>query len=221
MSVAAPLSPTPPETSPPRMTFEEFLEWLDEDTRAEWVDGEVIEVMPSGIWHQEIVAFLLTLLRLWAETHGGGRVLPAPFLMLLAPKQPGATRRGRGREPDILYVAPENEGRITEYYVDGPADIVVEVVSPESRKIDRNDKYFEYQRAGVREYWLLDPNNNEAEFYRLVEPGRFERVELEDSTRYHSTVFNGFTLDVSLLWQRPLPSVLEIVKAWETTEQSS
>ena len=53
MSVAVPLSPPPPESSPPRMTFEEFLEWLDEDTRAEWVDGTVTWVPRPNLLHQE------------------------------------------------------------------------------------------------------------------------------------------------------------------------
>jgi Uma2 family endonuclease len=115
----------------------------------------------------------------------------------------------------LLYVAPENKGRITEYFVDGPADIVVEVISQESKKTDRNTKYFEYEKAGVREYWILDPNKSDVEFYRLSPHGRYERVELEDGIRYHSAVLNGFTLDVSWLWQRPLPSVGKIVKEWD------
>jgi Uma2 family endonuclease len=220
MAVVAPLSSLNPETPLPKMTFEEFLEWLDEDTRAEWVDGEVEIAMPSGYWHQEIVGFLFALLRLWTEQHGGGAVVMAPYLMLLAPQQVGATRRGRGREPDLLYVSPDNISRIKQYYVDGAADIVVEVISPESRSVDRNAKFFEYEKAGVQEYWLVDLDHSEVEFYRLNDVGQYARIEVTDG-HYKSIVLNDFTLEVAWLWTRPLPSVLDIVKAWADSEEQN
>jgi Uma2 family endonuclease len=217
MAVVAPLSSLNPETLLPKMTFEEFLEWLDEDTRAEWVDGDVEIATPSGYWHQEIVGFLFILLRYWASLHGGV-VLNAPYLMLLAPGQAGETRRGR--EPDLLYVAIDNPHRITEYYVDGPADMVVEVISPESRRVDRNAKFFEYEKAGVREYWLIDLDHNQAEFYRLNETGQYARIELTEG-RYESAVLNGFTLEIAMLWQRPLPDPFAIIKAGETAANAT
>src|SRR5919199_5503023 len=89
------------EAPPPaRMTWEEFVAWCDEDTWAEWVDGEVIVLSPASIAHQELMTFLIFLLRLFVTTHGLGRLLSAPTLMRL-PSRPS------GREPDLLFVANE------------------------------------------------------------------------------------------------------------------
>lgn len=82
-----------------KITFEEFLAWCDEDTRAEWVDGEVITLTPAARKNQRIYKFLLFLLEVFVSKHGLGEVLSAPFLVRL----PETMRRGR--EPDILYVS--------------------------------------------------------------------------------------------------------------------
>jgi Uma2 family endonuclease len=74
-----------------------------------------------------------------------------------------------GREPDLLFVAQTNLERLKETYLDGPADLVVEIVSPEGVGRDRGVKFYEYAQGGVPEYWLIDPQTEWAEFYRLEE----------------------------------------------------
>lgn len=105
-----------------RMTFEEFLAWTHEDIRAEWVDGEVIIMAPSNLDHQDLLDFLNDLVKTFARARGLGRVFFAPVLMRL-PNRPS------GREPDLLFVATAHADRLCETYVDGPADLVVEIVS--------------------------------------------------------------------------------------------
>lgn len=109
-----------------RMTYEEFLDWADEDTHAEWVDGEVIVFMPASLAHQLIVGFLHHLLGLFVSTFNLGLVLMAPFQMKLV-------FRPSGREPDLLFVASEHQDRLTRTFLDGPADLAVEVVSEDSQ----------------------------------------------------------------------------------------
>jgi Uma2 family endonuclease len=82
------------------MSYEEFLAWCDEDTRAEWVDGEVVMVSPASDRHQDLSDFLVAVLRVYVETRRLGWVRSAPFQMRLA-------RLARGREPDILFVRKE------------------------------------------------------------------------------------------------------------------
>ncbi|MDW8290080.1 MAG: Uma2 family endonuclease, partial [Armatimonadota bacterium] len=72
-----------------------------------------------------------------------------------------------GRSPDILFVSQQNLHRLKPTYLDGPADLVVEIISPESEERDRTQKFSEYERGGVREYWLIDPEKRLAEFYVL------------------------------------------------------
>jgi Uma2 family endonuclease len=188
------------------MTFEEFLDWCDEDTWAEWVDGEVIVLSPASTRHQLIKMFLAQLLSTYVLERGLGQVLDAPFLMRL----PEEMRRGR--EPDILFVTRENLGRLRETYLDGPADLVVEIVSPESWFRDRGEKFAEYEYAGIGEYWLIDPLRKRADFYFLDEGGRYRLVEADADGVYRSQVLPGFWLRVGWLWQEPLPKVLDVLR---------
>ena len=182
-----------------KMTYEEFLDWADEDTYAEWVDGEVIMVSPASRRHQKIVSFLATLLTSYAERHDLGEVLSAPFQMKLPHS---------GREPDVIFIAKEHLDRLRETFLDGPADLVVEVVSPESGVRDRGEKFYEYEMAGVPEYWLIDPTREMAEFY-VLEGEHYRPVLAGRSGRYESRVVKGFWLDVEWLWQDPLPRIEE------------
>jgi Uma2 family endonuclease len=186
-----------------KMSYEDFLAWCDEDTWAEWVDGEIIMVTPASERHQDIVGFLVNLLRPYVESRNLGRVLIAPFQMKLGPDLPG-------REPDLLYVASAHPDRLKDTYLDGPADMVIEIVSKESVNRDRGEKFVEYEAAGVSEYWLIDPIRQEAEFYRRGADNHYHPVLADDEGIYHSEVVEGFWLRVSWLWQEPLPPVLEV-----------
>lgn len=182
---------------PRRMSYEEFLEWCDEDTWAEWVNGEVIVLSPASERHQSIRGFLETVLGIYVQEHELGRVIGAPFLMRL----PEEMRRAR--EPDLLFVAREHLDRLKETYLDGPADLVVEIVSPESQGRDRGQKFYEYEQAGIPEYWLIDPLREEAEFYHLDAQGRYRLVLPDAEGVYRSKVLGGFWLRVAWLWQPP------------------
>jgi Uma2 family endonuclease len=107
-----------------------------------------------------------------------------------------------GREPDVLFVAAEHRERLHETYLEGGADLAVEIVSPESRRRDRGEKFFEYERGGVREFWLIDPERRAVEFYVLID-GRFEPRLPDADGMYHSTVVDGFWLRVEWLWTTP------------------
>jgi Uma2 family endonuclease len=188
-----------------KLTYEEFLEWCDEDIWAEWANGEVIVLTPASERHQALKGFLEAVINIYVEQRGLGRVLGAPFQMKTGPELPG-------REPDILFIAKENLARLKRNYLDGPADLVVEIVSPESRLRDRGEKFAEYEMGGVKEYWLIDPERKEADFYLLDERGRYRRVEPDGEGIYRSEVLSGFWIKVGWLWQDPLPQVLDVLR---------
>lgn len=193
--------------TPPRgpISYEAFLEWADEDARAEWVDGEVLLMSPASTRHQDIADFLTAALRLFVEHHDAGRVLSAPFQMKLE----------NGREPDVLFVASDHLDRLQDTYLDGPADLVVEIVSPESGPRDRGEKFYEYEAGGVPEYWLIDPARQQVELYRLGADRQYRLVQPADEDRYDSAVMPGLWLRASWLWQDPLPKVLDVARQWE------
>ncbi len=97
----------------------------------------------------------------------------------------------------------------------GAPDLAVEIVSPGSLYIDRNQKFREYERAGVAEYWLIDtrPGQRRADFYKLDEEGRYELFATEVDEVVRSKVLEGFWLRPSWLWQEPPPlaALAEIV----------
>ncbi len=213
MAVAHP--PTlaaPTETEPPRlkMTYEEFLAWSDEDTYAEWVDGEVIVHMPPKPLHQELATVLLQLLGLFAGIFDLGKIYTAPMQM----KLPG---RGPGREPDILFVSKDHAARVIEDRLDGPADLVIEIISDDSVSRDRDDKFYEYEAGGVPEYWILDPrpNRRRAFFYQLDERGQYRPIPIGPDGIYRSRALPGFWLNVAWLqgdeYPDPLSALAEIV----------
>jgi len=192
------------QAAPPAepMSYEEFLAWAGEDTLAEWVDGRVVMYSPAGDRHQDVCGFLEAVLRVYVESRGLGVVRSGPFQMKLARS---------GREPDVMFVAREHLGRLQQTHLDGPADLAVEILSPESRSRDRGEKFYEYEEGGVREYWLVDPDRRQAEFYQLGEDGRYRLVQPDADGRYHSAAVPGFWLRVDWLWQETLPEVEQVM----------
>jgi len=203
--MTGPITQTPSSANetPRFATAEEFLQWLDEDTLAEWRDGETIIMTLASLRHQDVVGFLSTLLRLYVQRHALGRVIEAPFPMRM---------KKAVREPDILFVAQEHLERLKPTYLDGGADLVVEVISPESVGRDRGEKFYEYEEAGVREYWLIDPQREVLEVY-VLEGERFRLAFMDHAGRYESRVLPGFWVEAEWFWQDPLPPVLEVLKA--------
>jgi len=188
-----------------RLTYEEFLQWCDEDTWAEWVDGEVVVLTSASTHHQMLKKFLVSVLDAYAQQRDLGIVLDAPFQMKTGPELPG-------REPDVLFIAKENLKRLKETHLEGPADLVVEIVSPESRLRDRGEKFAEYEMGGVKEYWIIDPDEKRADFYVLGSDERYERKKPDEGGIYRSQVLPGFWLKVEWLWQEPLPPVLKVLR---------
>lgn len=197
-----------PLKSPPqgKISFEEFLAWCDEDTWAEWVDGEVIILTPASLRHQKIFGFLIKLMDEYVIAHQSGEVLYAPFLVHL----PKSLRRGR--EPDIIFISKERLSLLKETYFDGAPDLIIEIISPESYTRDKIEKYQEYEAAGVSEYWLIDPDNQQAEFFQLDKNRRYQLFPLDEEGIYRSKVLPGFWLKMNWLWQEPLPSIINVLR---------
>jgi Uma2 family endonuclease len=194
---------SPVTYAPPKVSWEDFLHWvLGIEGRAEWVDGEIIELMPESLRSYLLIRLLSDLFRHEAEGHRLGLVLTMTFLMRL-PDRPS------GRVPDLMFVAREHLGRLTNTYLDGPADLVVEVVSPDSEKRDRRGKLIDYQDAGIPEYWLIDAPRNEAHFYVLGPDGKYQAVAIGEDGVYTSAVLPGVRLKVEWLWRDPLPTLDE------------
>jgi Uma2 family endonuclease len=189
---------------PDHVSFEEYLAAYD-GVRAEWVDGTVLRMSPTSDRHADISDFLVTLLRVLVDSNGAGIVRSSQVAM----------RMGRiARVPDLLFVAREHASRLTATHLEGPADLAIEIVSPDSRTRDRNEKFREYEEAGVREYWIIDPLRESVDLFRLGSDGRYARADEHEARVLRSDVLPGFWIDTHWLWSTPMPSVTIVLKEW-------
>ena len=186
------------------ITYESFIRNLDEDVRAEWVDGLVVQMSPASTRHQRIGRFIIALISRYLEDRPVGELFYESFQMKTGPGLPG-------REPDVVFVTDENLHRLRDSYLDGPGDLVVEIVSLESESRDRIDKKREYAAGGVREYWLIDPIREQTYFYVLGDDGVYEIPDL-DNGMFASRVVPGLRVDPSWFLQEPLPKIRSVEK---------
>ncbi|MDZ7360066.1 MAG: Uma2 family endonuclease [candidate division KSB1 bacterium] len=138
------------KTAPPRFaTEDEFEAWCDEDTKAEYLDGEVIVMRPASTVHNSGETTLGSLIEMFVKKNALGWVSSTGNMQV-------RLRRGLRRVPDVVFVETSRRNIVRETYIDGAPDLVVEFVSPESTIRDWHEKYIEYETAGVREYWIID-----------------------------------------------------------------
>jgi len=180
------------------LSYEEYLALPDDSRIIEWVDGRVHYHMPPTPMHQIISSLIEKLLGNYVAVLNLGLVLDAPVEVKLWPNGPS-------REPDLLFVSTDKLSWIGDKRFNGAPDLVVEIVSPTSVTLDRIDKYREYERAGVHEYWIIDPRpfQQQADFYIRNDQGRFVPAEVNSEGVYYSHVVPGFRLQLSWLWQAP------------------
>lgn len=182
-----------------KMTEDEFVRWADEDTHAEWVNGEVVIKMPIDRIHGAIQFWLRSLIQAFVMKRRLGFVEGPQFTMRMPT---GPTRR----DPDVMFVSAAREHLVTATYVNGPADLAVEVVSRESLSRDYREKFNEYEAAGVREYWIVDPLSKQVELYVLGAAARYAKVDAKDGKLF-SAVLQGFWIRPEDPFKDPLPDV--------------
>ncbi|MCB0017909.1 MAG: Uma2 family endonuclease [Anaerolineales bacterium] len=156
--------------------------------------GGCIEVLarPSRL-HQELVIYLCMLLRQVMQQHGlGGSALLAPFSIRLG--------SSKFRQPDIIYMLPENQSREHETFWD-EADLMMEILSPDDPARDIVTKRREYADAGILEYWIVDPNQKEIAVMRLQD-GQYEVSQVVGhGAQARSHLLPQFVVDVDLMGQ--------------------
>ena len=158
---------------------------------AELWDGELVMSPAPSFFHQEIVDRFHDLLKAWVRGRGLGKTAVAPLDMVLAPR--------RAVQPDVIFVSKERLGIIRDC-LQGAADLVAEVISPESRRRDRIDKRDLYEQHGVQEYWLIDPEAQTVEVLHL-EAGEFRLAgRWRPGEHAQARLLEGFQVDVATLF---------------------
>lgn len=190
------------------ISFDDFLSAYD-GVHAEWVDGEVLLMSPGNERQSKLTGFLHAILQSWAESHDLGEVYVPPFTV--------RTGEGTGREPDVFFVRREHLDRVRKTHVAGAPDLVIEISGRESRGRDRGEKFFEYEAAGIPEYWLIDAEREKVEAYRMDADGRYALIPLGDPPVLRSEVLAGVSIPVAWLWERPLPRLNRVLGEWGLT----
>ena len=193
-----------PAVSTERISFEDFLRAYD-GVHAEWVDGTVLLMSPGNTPQSRLTRFLGSIIQIWAEEHDLGEALIAPLSVKMETS---------AREPDVFFFRREHKDRVHKTFVEGPPDLVIEIISRDTRGADRGETFYEYEQARVPEYWLIDPDRKKVEAYRLGADGAYEAVPTGDPETLRSEALPGMELPVEWLWRETLPKTSEVQKAW-------
>ena len=174
-------------------TYADCLEWPD-DFRAEIIDGVVYEMASPTPTHQEILGNILAQIHT-ALKGKSYKVYPAPLDVRLFPKNDDGDTTVL--QPDIIVVCdPE---KITDKGCVGAPTLVVEILSPSNRGHDTLRKYDKYQKAGVPEYWVVDPENKILEVFLLTggeNHGEYRRKGYGPDESVSITVLPGCTINL-------------------------
>ncbi len=144
-----------------RLSYRDILGLPNDLLRHELIDGEHIVSPAPGTRHQLVLLNLAFHLHAFVRQHRLGLILPAPFDVVLSEHDMV--------EPDLIYLSAESAKRyLNKKRLVGPPDLAVEVLSPSTRKVDETRKLRLFERFGVREYWIVDPDNETMRIHRLV-----------------------------------------------------
>lgn len=179
-----------------RLTYDDFLLFPDDGKRHEIIDG-VHHVTPSpNVRHQQLVGRLFAKIAWFLESAPEvGEIYLSPLDVVLSHYDVV--------EPDLLFVSGSQKDILTEKNVQGPPALVVEVLSTSTRKRDAQTKRRLFERTGVREYWLVDPELDTVQVFRLA-GGRLTRVAeftAEDDDRLESPLLPGCAIGLRDLFR--------------------
>ncbi len=201
-----------------------FEQWMSDETSQDLLveapekQSPVVKA-PSPVTgqHQDVRLYLTLLVKTFVEMTDAGLVRDLPYEVRLADSTDNDAVDNDAVVycPDIVFVSNSSFDRVYDAYIEGPPDIIFEVLSVESTAIDRGEKFVAYEAYGVREYWLIDPVRELADLYHLGPDGHYDEFRPDIAGRLRSRVLRGFTLDLDLLWKRVLPTTADVVKMVE------
>ena len=187
---------TTPAQPAVKLTYDDFVLFPDDGKRHELIDGEHY-VSPSPIpRHQQILGMLHGFLWSYLQEHPIGKLFPSPLDVLFSDLDVV--------EPDLLYMSHARAAQVlTPTHVRGVPELVVEIASPSTRTRDETIKRRLYERFGVTEYWVVDPELDVIRVYRLDGDHFARAVELsrELGDALTTPLLTGLTLPLERIFQ--------------------
>ena len=188
-----PSMPDAAATAP--FTWDDFVA-LGEDDLRELIDGELVEVEVPTWKHEEVVATLCFFLRLWSEAGNGGRVAASGYKLRVSDR--------RGVMPDVQFYRRGNDASVEQDagLVSGRPDLVVEVVSPSSRRFDRVTKLRWYAQLAIPEYWIVDTDARTLERLVLREGAYVIADSRAEDETFRPESFEAMVIPLAKLWSQ-------------------
>lgn len=170
----------------PVWTFEDYCVLPQDLNRHEIIEGDHIVTPSPGTRHQIVLSYLLYVLECHIRIHNLGTLLAAPIDVLLAPTSVV--------QPDLLFIRKERDSIITEPNIQGPPDLVVEILSPSTAAIDRGGKMALYAKYGVPHYWIVDSIRLTLETYELETTHYSLVAQFGKDEKAQSSLFPGLEI---------------------------
>ncbi len=179
---------SPPYQSRIEFTYDDLLDFPDDGKHYEIIDGELF-MSPSPLtWHQRALGNLYFIFRKFAKENNLCEVFMSPYDVILSESDVV--------QPDIVVVLDTNSHIITRENIKGVPDFLIEILSPSNRKYDVKKKRALYERYGVKEYWLVDPDLENIQKFVLQEGKYIDCGIFEEEALVSSDVIKGLTFPV-------------------------
>ena len=161
---------------------------LPDDKRAELINGQLYDMAPPSRIHQKLISqFTMILGEFIRDNHGSCEIYPAPFAVNLDADDQNWV------EPDISVICDKN--KLTDRGCTGAPDLIIEIVSPSSRRLDYNTKMALYSETGVREYWIIDPAKERTTIYRFEDDAAPMIYQFNDEVQVG--IYNNLHINIS------------------------
>ena len=159
---------------------------LPEGERAELLDGRIYYMAPPNTKHQRLVNYISTEINLYIRNNNGScEVFPAPFAVFLNKNETNYV------EPDISVIC--DTSKLDDKGCHGAPDWIIEIVAPSSKQMDYYKKLFKYRTAGVREYWVVDPDRSIVTVYNFKAD---TMIEYPFGEGISVGIFEGFSVKI-------------------------
>ena len=173
-------------------TYEEFMALPEGGpVRYEIIDGDLCMTPARSPRHQEISGNLFEIIRQFLRTNPLGKVYASPVDVVFSQEPPQVV------EPDLVFVATEHLSLITEKNLQGVPDLLVEILSPTTSLRDRREKLALDERVGVPEYWIVDPERNSVQVFRLSGERYGSELEFGLGDRLETPLLPGLSIPLS------------------------
>lgn len=191
----------------PGVTEEEFWKLSNEDSNYELIDGVLVIHSPPSEEHEDIFHYLSTILRFYLEETQSGRIYGSRFVMRLSEKW--------NPEPDLMIITPKNYVNIKETRFEGPADIVIEILSKATEEVDLTKKLPKYLEAGVREVWIIDPHRKKISIH--TKTAKTEWTNPDSPEKIISSVLKDLPFQINWVWNRKENPTSNVIKKFLLT----